>query len=373
MPSSIVAVAPDPTIVNGVTIITNAATMEAGTHRAILQRLNRRVGDNYFPADQFAQSVDSWAGIPNIFANQHPDLDAFDADPEAELKRINGRIVGTVKNPEIVIAGGARLEADEDFGGDAEVEALNLAGELTGSTAFRCAPILNASVDSPPRPHHVLWFREDLANRGVDPGVVILNKEETVDTITNAGKVVSTANAGKFRQFLAGLAALFKDMTGEDIAEVQTNKAEETPAIVEAEQTIEALADPGQEVTNMEKEAEYLTQIANKEIEIQNKDARIADLEAKNAQYQKERRDADWATILNRIPVGWTDTPEKEAEIRKEFEETPTILINKILDLKRTPEKPEVEAIFVNKDLDKAQAEALDTVRELRRSTGRFC
>lgn len=443
MPSSIVAPASEPDV-NSVTIC-NAATMEAGTHRAILQRLNRKVGDNYFPADQFAQSVDSWAGIPNIFANQHPDLDAYDADPEAELRRINGRIVGYVKNPEIVIAGGARLEADEDFGGDPEVEALNQEGRLTGSTAFRCSPITNATVDSPPRPHHVLWFPEDLQNRGVDPGVVILNKEENVETITNAGKVVSKANAGKLKSMLAGLIGLFKDMTGEDIATEQTNKIAPgaqpistdgslegqisgvakaltaivrptwpdgspseiypiatfpdsliyraygtegtfqipysvqaegsytfgTPvaleeAFVESIANKEAQADPGQEITNMEK-AEFEAQILNKDTVIANKDAEIADLKAANALYQKEAADKEWASILNRIPIGWTDTPEKEADLRKEYEGDRFAFTNKILDLKRPEEKPEVAEIFVNKEA----SDALATVRELRASTGR--
>lgn len=447
MVEAALAAAPDPAV-NSVTIC-NAVTM-AAPHRAILQRLNRKVGDNYFPADQFAQSVDEWAGIPNIFANQHPDPDAYDADPEAELKRIGGRVIGDVLSPEIVTPGGARLEAGVDFGGDAEVEALNQAGELTGSTAFRCT-VRNGAIASPPRPHHVLWFKEDLRNLGVDPGVVVLNKEENVDeevTITNAGKVASTANAGKLKTVLAGLIGLFKDATGEDIATDQMNKIapgaqpisiegslegqimavskaltaivrptfqDGTPseihsiatfpdsviyraygregtyqipysvqadgsysfgapvaleeAFVESIANKEAQADPGQtQETDMEK-AEFEAQILNKDTVIANKDAEIADLKAANARYQKEAADREWTAFLNnnKIPVGLTDTPEKEAELRQKQIDDPLGFTTMILNMKRPDEKPDIGAVFANKEA----GDAIATVRELRASTGR--
>jgi hypothetical protein len=215
MPGS-AAVFPSATSVS--TVLTHKARLEAGSHLAILQLLDREIGGVEFPAEQFEPTVSDWDGIPIIFADEHPDLDAYDEDPEAELERIGGRRLGPVRDPALEIAGHPRLMGHLDFGGDAEVEHLCEDGTLSLSTAFR-ARVQAGAVTSPPAPHHVLVFEEKAGvSMPRDPGAVILNKTGApMDALTQAGKVVSTGNTGKLRSILKGFVSLFKEMTGEDL------------------------------------------------------------------------------------------------------------------------------------------------------------
>jgi len=348
------------------TIFSHATAIEAGSHTAILQSLDRKVGGVCLRADQFEKSVEAWAGIPVIFAQEHPDLDAYDADPEAELKRIGGRLLGEVSDPRIETAGHKKLVGELGFGGDEEVEQLCATSKLGGSTAFRTAPITNATITSPPRPHHVLVFRwtPDGGTQPVDPGMWILNAAASPMDLSHTGREFSAKNIAKLR----GLFEQIRDLLGGD----------EPEPIANAEPVQDPAPAPDPEPTQDTdmNETEVATAITNavaeKEAALTNALAENATLRAKLDQVEKERKDAEWADVKNAvIPEGWTDTPEKEAEIRDEAENRPLAFAKRIAaiprpDLKKTREEG-AEFAHAAPAADDGAANA----RELRKNTGR--
>jgi hypothetical protein len=349
------------------TIFTNAARLDPGTHLAILQSLDRKIGGICFRADQFAESVEDWNGAPVIFAPEHPNLDAYDADPAAELARIGGRVVGAVANARIETAGHPRLMGDLPFGGDPEVEQLCADGKLSHSTAFRTRPITNATITSPPRPHHVLVF-EEVPGEAMpkDPGAWILNMTDH----TNAGKVISTANAGTLKSAIKALVGLFKDMTGEAepfFANQEAPVAEPAPADDGPAEPAAAQETP---IDMNETEVAEMVQkaVAEKDVALTQKDAEIANLREQLATHEQAAKDATWTAIKNTLPVGWTDTADKEQEIRAMAETRPLEFAQKLATMPRPDPTKTAEqgAEFANKEAD----ESLAITRELRTATG---
>jgi len=98
------------------------------------------------------------------------------------------------------------------------------------------------------------------------------------------------------------------------------------------------------------------------DVVIANKDAEIADLKATNARYQKEAADREWAAFLNnaKIPVGLTDTPEKEAELRNKQINDPLGFATMLLNMKRPEEKPEEGVVFANKSVSDYEKDRKD-------------
>ena len=152
------------------------------SHDAILQFLNRVIGDLFFPQDSFVNTVDQWNGIPIVFASEHPDLKAFDDDRDKELARIGGVIVGDVQHAVIVTVGHPRLMSQLRFTDGGKCSQYILQGKLSLSTGFWSRTKRNSETGrtlvGDVKPNHVLVFVEDLKNQPKDQGSIILNKEE---------------------------------------------------------------------------------------------------------------------------------------------------------------------------------------------------
>ena len=219
-------------------VIRNLGGM-ADSHDAILQFLNRVIGDLYFPLESFTSTADQWNGIPIVFATVHPDLKAFDEDRDRELARIGGRIVGFIQHAHIVTVGHPRLMGQLIFTDNGQCSQYIQQGVLSLSTGFWCRTnrrVNPATLDGITKPNHVLVFVEDLKNQPKDQGSIILNKEErkycglkgktekagdNVDQVINTGKVISAKNLARFQKIVSKLHEIFgahqeavKDMEG---------------------------------------------------------------------------------------------------------------------------------------------------------------
>ena len=111
-------------------------------------------------------------------------MDAYNKDPEAELKRIGGRIVGNVQDPSLDMHGHARLVGICDIS-DKEVETLNTEGKISLSTGFYA--MMGTDKDGvkttagPVKPHHVLLFEETRTDQPRDLGTGLLNQSKGKD------------------------------------------------------------------------------------------------------------------------------------------------------------------------------------------------
>ncbi len=226
MPGSAVAAAP-PAQANAVnlTALFNTATSVEGSHRTIAQTLNKwKAYDGrqlLYALENFEGTEAAWDAVPAIYAQDHPDMDLFDADPEAALAAIAtvdgepGRIVGYHSESAILVAGQPRLEMQVNFT-DAAVETRYDAGELAPSTGFRVKEINpDGTLDGTVRPHHVLYFVQDRRNQPRDQGAMLLNKE---DHVTDP----QDPNAGTFRSFLHKLKALLNTLPADAAGEAET-------------------------------------------------------------------------------------------------------------------------------------------------------
>lgn len=158
-------------------------------HDVILERLNQTLhyqdhGDIFYSEQPFLNSINKWDGIPIIFANEHPDFNAFDDDPNKELKNIKGAIVGRVTAPKVELTGTSRVEAIFSIDNPV-IENLIKEGKIAHSPGFRYQADSKNHLTSV-SPHHVLIFIQDAKNQPRDKGAMILNKEDT-DTMTEDG------------------------------------------------------------------------------------------------------------------------------------------------------------------------------------------
>lgn len=206
----------------------------ADSHDAILQFLNRVIGDLYFPLESFTSTADQWNGIPIVFAKTHPDLKAFDDDRDRELQRIGGKIVGFINHAHIVTVGHPRLMGQMVFTDDGQCSQYILQGILSLSTGFWCRTnrkIFPATLVGNIRPNHVLVFVEDMRNQPRDQGSIILNKEERKycglgmeavcpscrtgeivegnEPIENKGKTLSAKYHSRFQKIMSKLQEVF--------------------------------------------------------------------------------------------------------------------------------------------------------------------
>jgi hypothetical protein len=146
-------------------------------HDAILQTLDREVGGVYLPSAAFSRSVSAWDGIPLVYARDHPDMKLFDENPEAALAAVDGRIVGTLKDPRVETAGHPRLMGKLVFTDPSMHTCVNM-GKLSLSTSFWARKNSDGIFESI-RPQNVLVFRETEYDKPRDPGTWILNKQDT--------------------------------------------------------------------------------------------------------------------------------------------------------------------------------------------------
>lgn len=184
-------------------------------HSAILQLLNRQIGNTFFNVEPFEENVNAWNGTPIIFSDfpplkdgtksDHIDFEPFTTDILiSELERVNGAIIGEVRHPTIETTGHPRLMGDLVFTKETAERLFNEGklteeiykrtdaylekatdllneGKLSHSTGFSCkSKDGTLSSEIPLVPNHVLVFLEDESNQPKDRGAVILNKSTEV-------------------------------------------------------------------------------------------------------------------------------------------------------------------------------------------------
>lgn len=267
-------------------------------HDAILQTLDRRIGGTYFTASAFEQNVHAWAGIPVVFAQEHPNLDAFASDPDAELARIKGKWVGMVENPYIAKTGHPRLMSRLNLIEDPKLNQLWADGKLSLSTAFKSAT-KDGKLTGAVLPNHVLVFEEkdNPVDQPKDPGTFILNKPESglADFVSEPEKQPVSPD---------------KDQAAEEVS----NKESDSMAEKELEAKLEVFA---KDYENQKKVlGEMSVQLKQKEEAVAARDAEITALKAKVEATEKAEKDRRWATFKEKLPEGMVHG-EAEAKTRQ--------------------------------------------------------
>ena len=316
-------------------------------HPTILQQLNRKIGDDFFPVESF-ENVADWESVPVIFAQEHPDMEAYDLDPAAELARIaetTGRradVVGTPTNARIERTGRPRLQADLNWNADPDVQRLFNEGKLGVSTGF-WAHTKDNQLDGYVKPHHILLFEEDQSNQPRDKGAVVLNKETNMKSFTNEGRVLSGKNSTRLNEIFEMLKTFIEEITGGSAPVTNQEPSEIVQTYTEIE-----------EKTNM-----VDTEIASKDAEIAELKNKISEMESKNTEYANKiaeietaQKEAAWQALKNKLPPGMVHTPELEKETRDLFESDPVSFTNKLIDLRVEATKPEAGQAFTNQDED---------------------
>ena len=179
-------------------------TFVSNEHEAILQTLERKSNGLFLPLDSYDPTVGEWTGIPLIYAQNHPDPEAYDKDPEAELKRIGGRLVGTCNDAWIDRTGHPRLMGALGVT-DQEVEDGIEDGIISLSTGLRNLRPKGDRLEEAARPHHILLFREGGKDMPGDLGTFILNQKEKGSDMADDEK-----------ELVARLRALFMGRQGPD-------------------------------------------------------------------------------------------------------------------------------------------------------------
>ena len=354
-------------------------------HDAILQGLDRKVGNLMFGKEQFLPTVNDWNTRPIVFAKLHPDPLKFDADPEAELTRIQGAITGELSNAAIEdVVGQPRLNVRKNYSDDIalrfydegkiSVETLNRSYDaipatlkliadkkLAHSSAFLC-PDDEESLYGIVKPHHVLDFEETVTDKPVDPMTAILNKQET-DNVTedethlNAGKVISTKNESKLRAAMDAFKKFFEDIlngTEETASAVpaQTNKTEGEMNKPDGEPLPVKVPSVRQEKVNKMTDEKPIVEDpkvkelsdVNAKLQKELEDIKVALKAHEDAkvQAQKAAFDTAWAGLkATVIPPGEIKDPENEAKLQKMSTEDPLGFAVKVAGWKNAPKKEE--------------------------------
>jgi len=287
-------------------------------HEAILQTLERKSNGLYLPLDSYDPTIEEWKGIPLIYAQHHPDPDAFDKDPEAELQRIGGRLVGTCNDAWIDRTGHPRLMGALGVT-DQEVEDGIEDGNISLSTGLRNLRPKGDRLDEEARPHHILLFKEGGKTMPGDLGTFILNQKERDDM------------AEGDKELLARIRTLF---TGRDEGEHRGNEGKEMAEVKELEAKLatreQELADAKLAFTQLQ------TKMAEMGEAVKAKDAEIAGLRTENLAFIAKEKDGKWAAFKGKhIPPGMV-AGDKEKEARKEFEADPLSFMEKVLEFRES-------------------------------------
>ncbi|MCK5431443.1 MAG: hypothetical protein KAJ03_01800 [Gammaproteobacteria bacterium] len=305
-------------------------------HEVIMQRLDRVHNGVKFTKDAFAESVNDWGGIPVVYAKTHPEPDAFTANPDAELARVNGRIVSNVGNPRIEDAGNPML-----MGGfstdDADVNKLIGEGRASVSTGIKALWDKDRATTKV-FPNHLLIFEEDAYNKPVDMGAAVLNNTGTDEPESNFYGDSECCGGDCGKNHIHG----DKTLENTDIEHEETTMADtEAKLVADLALSQKENSDNVAAIALMQKESD------TDKADIKTKDESIAllqkDVDAKDEQIkaflQKEgdalkiKRDAQWTEIKAGIPVGLTQKDEDEKALRTEWEEDPHAFGVKLMTL----------------------------------------
>lgn len=291
----------------------------------ILNILNRQHGEFFYDPAAFGDGK-NWENIPIIYANEHPDPFLFRDKPEEALKKIDGKIVGRVKNPHVIRPedkrGKPRLMGVLDIEDKALMD-MFLKGELSPSTAFLNRSdwdLIDGEVIKRLKeilPNHVLIFKEDLKRKPRDMGAITANMGE--DPMSNT--------ESKLRLFIKKLEELIKVFPIEDEA-AAINQGE----FKQEEDTMsEEIGKLSSENATLAKEKTELSmQLDGLKNEMAARDAKMKELETAISGYKvaeeeikKKEIEAKWEKVKASLPVGKIHTPEEEAGLKKLFMENP--------------------------------------------------
>jgi len=281
-------------------------------HEAILQTLERKSNGLFLPLDAYDPTVNDWAGIPLIYAQYHPDPEAYDKDPEAELKRINGRLVGTCLDAWIDRMGHPRLMGKLGVN-DSEVEDGIGDGIISLSTGLRNLRPKGDRLEEEVLPHHILLFREAGKDMPGDLGAFILNQKNDDE-----------------KELLARIKALFMGRQ-----ETDGQKSEEVENMADVKELETKLATKDQELADAKLAFTQLqTKMAEMGEAVKAKDAEIVGLKTENLAFIAKEKDAKWGSFKSKhIPPGMV-AGDKEKEARKEFEADPLTFMEKVLEFR---------------------------------------
>jgi cation transport regulator len=356
-------------------------------HDAILQLLNRQVGEDFFTTEPFERTVTKWDGVPLIFSSMeegvkanHPNFQSFSSEiPVEELIKVSGAVVGMISQPRIDSVGHPKLMGQMVFT-DAKAKemydsglitdeifqktgpALKIcnklldAGKLSHSTAFSCKSDKKGNLipDPPLVPNHVLVFEETEGDQPKDRGAVILNKEENEsdeDKHANEGKVISKPNQTKFKTAMDALWSLYKSM----ISSAEKGAKEDHPDPEDNDENLrekeknmdEAMKkELDEKDTALKQKDEILKQ---KEQELEDLKKKVGELETEVAEFKKKQMDAAWETEKKRLKQGLLATPEDEDALKKLYFENTHAYINKAEYIGGTPDRKESGDKHANK------------------------
>lgn len=314
----------------------NLSLEENTPHKeTILNILNRQHGEFFYDPAAFGDGK-NWEGVPIVYADTHPDPFLFRDNPEEALKKINGRIVGKVKNPYVVKSedkrGKPRLMGILDIQ-DQEVLDSFLRGELSPSTAFLNRSdwdIIDGEVVRRLKeilPNHVLIFKEDLKRKPRDMGAIT----------ANMGEDPMSDKKSTLRAFLKKLETLLKEFPDEEDAAANMEESKKEEEIMADE--ISKLS--SENAVLMKEKNDLLGQFDGLKNEITTKDEKIKELEALVSKYRtaeeeakKKEMEAKWEKVKASLPVGKIHNPEEEATLKKLFMENPMDFAVNMAELK---------------------------------------
>jgi hypothetical protein len=283
------------------------------THDAIVQTLDRNVGGVPLSTSMFESSLKDWDGIPLVFAQDHPDMELYERDPEAALEAVKGRHVGTFSDPAIKKEGHPRLWGKFNFT-DPEMKELSDEGKLSLSTAFWALKQNGEYVGT--RPQNILVFQETERDLPRDLGTGILNKD--------------SHNSNQLNQ-----------LNGENMPD-ETNDKLVSTQLVAVQNKYEAAV---QELETTKKELKS-EQVKNKTLEDENaaKDEKIKALEEENQTFKQKEIDGKWVALKNKLPKGLVHDEAATKASREEWEKDPQAFMFKVVDaMSKQPDGTEEE------------------------------
>lgn len=315
-------------------------TQKPERHDTIFNSLERQIDGKWFATAPFAETVSEWNGIPLIFAKNHPDMLNFLEDPEAELRRIDGKLVGYQDKMRIDAAGHSKLRGDMVFDEGATlhsnsgqaikadpaavetVKKLYQDGKLSLSTGFFCPDDkgqLNGTVTLSGKvtPNHTLVFEENFATGDTpkDPGAFILNKQ---GSDLNAMKVLSTTEEGEIISILQKLQGL---LTGPISAYFTQKKehaeTEQESDTMDGKEFQDAIAAANKATADAKVELSAAqAKITELEAEIGKKEETLSNLQKTVDAINQQKEDASWAEAKKLLAPGLTHKSEDEAKLK---------------------------------------------------------
>lgn len=282
-------------------------TQALKSHTAILQTLDRIIGDTLFPLKPFAESANSWDGVPVVYAKYHPGALDFIKNPAAELERTGGKIVGKVNKPRIEFPGKPRLMADLEITDGGINNAID-EGRISLSTGFLAASN-ETQITGNVIPSHVLVFDETLRDLPRDLGSGFLNgpTDPNSDNQKTIIKRISEQTT-KPRTNNEGI----------------TNMADQTPAGGQGA-TVPTGQAPGgmsaQQIAALEKidvekflnmQSEYENKMRQAKAVQDEQYSKIQEMEAKIKTFAQMEKDQKWENLKRQLPRGLVEGTEAE-------------------------------------------------------------